>query len=154
MSEFAPPPTPIDALMMLPISDELEELERLAEQNANEIEELERLAEQNANEIAATFMPEIETIPLTDLLLLGLEPRFERIATALENVATIKAAGRNDIVGLTAQVNRLADAFEAMAGFIGCITDSVEGADGVSRCYVRTRHDNHGWLLSERDDRE
>jgi hypothetical protein len=41
-----------------------------------------------------------------------------------------------------------------MAGFIGCVTESVEGKDGIARCYVRTRDDNHGWFLSERDERD
>jgi hypothetical protein len=88
-----------------------------------------------------------------ELFLLSIETRFGRIADALENVAKIKAAGRNDIVGLTEGVNRLADAFEAMAGFVGCLTESVEGADGVARCYVRTRDTNSN-ILSFQDDRE
>jgi Flp pilus assembly protein TadG len=86
--------------------------------------------------------------------LLSLEHRFGRMANALEMAAKAATVGANNIEGLTAQVNRLADAFEAMAGFIGCVTESVEGVDGVSRCYVRTRDDNHGWLLSQTDDRE
>jgi hypothetical protein len=105
-------------------------------------------------EIEALSAPP-ETISLTDLLLLGIEPRLARIADACEAANKIKTAGRNDIAGLTAGVNRLADAFEAMAGFIGCITESVEGADGVSRCFVRTQdRSNHAFLLAGADDRD
>jgi hypothetical protein len=98
---------------------------------------------------------EPETISMSELLLLNIETRFGRMANALENVAKIKAASRDNIAGLTAQVNRLADAFEAMAGVMACVTESVESdADGVTRCYVRTRDDNHGFFLGQRDERE
>jgi hypothetical protein len=135
MPKFAPPPPPdlpedeIDALMMSPLSDDV-------------IEEL-------------SAPPEPEMISIGELLLLNIETRIGRIATALETANKIKAAGRDDIAGLTAQVNRLADAFETMAGVMACVTESVESeADGVTRCYVRTRDDNHGYFLSERDERE
>ena len=85
---------------------------------------------------------------------MNVETRIGRIAYALEFVVEIKTAGRNDLVGLTAQVEGLADAFEAMAGFVGCVTDSVVGKDGASRCHVRTHDENHGRLLSKRDERE
>jgi hypothetical protein len=129
---YAPSPdlteTEIDALMIAPLSDD---------------------------RVAAIFQPEpeIETISLIELLLLGIEPRFERIAAALETANKIKTADRNDIVGLTAQVNRLADAFEAMAGVMGCITARVEGADGVTRGYVRHDRTTNG-ILSFADDRD
>jgi hypothetical protein len=86
-----------------------------------------------------------------ELFLLSIETRFGRIADALENVAKIKAAGRDDIVGLTAQVNRLADAFESVAGLLGCLTEDVEGQDGKTRCVIRTRDTVPG-ALSMRDD--
>src|ERR1700682_2760393 len=92
---------------------------------------------------------EPEMLSAVELILLSAEHRFGRIADALETANKLKAAGTNNVEALTTQVHRLADAFEAMAGFIGCVTESVEGTDGVSRCYVRTRDDNHGWLLSE-----
>ena len=87
-----------------------------------------------------------------ELFLLSIETRMGRIADALEKTANAVTAGRDDITGLTAQVTRLADAFEVMAGFIGCITETVESdVDGKTRCYVRTRDDNHGFFLSQRD---
>jgi hypothetical protein len=96
---------------------------------------------------------ELPPLHADELFLLSIETRIGRIADALEAANKIETAGRNDIVGLTAQVNRLADAFEAMAGFIGCLTESVEGADGVSRCVIRTR-DTVPASLSFRDDRD
>ncbi len=136
MSKQDAPPSPnlteaeIDALMLAPLS-------------ADEIE------------VLSAPEPEIETISLTDLLLLGIEPRFARIADALETANKIKTADRNDIVGLTAQVNRLADAFESMAGVMGCVTESVKGEDGVYRCFVRTQdRSNHAFLLASADDRD
>lgn len=135
MSKHAPPSpdlteAEIDAVMMSPLSDD---------------------------DVAAVFQPEpeIETISLTDLLLLGIEPRFARIADALEATNKIKTAGRDDIAGLTQQVTRLADALDSIAAVLGCVTESVESdADGVTRCYVRTRDDNHGFFLGQRDDRD
>jgi hypothetical protein len=124
------PPSPdlteaeIDALMMSPISDE---------------------------DVAAIFQPEpeIETISIGELLLLNIETRIGRIADALE---TANKIDRNNFEALTAGVNRLADAFEQMAGTLACITESVESdADGVTRCYIRTRDDNHGFFLSQRN---
>jgi ABC-type transporter Mla subunit MlaD len=98
---------------------------------------------------------EDDMMSAVELILLSAEHRFGRIADALETVATAATAGRNDITGLTAQVNRLADAFEAMAGVMACVTESVESdADGVTRCYVRTRDDNHGFFLGQRDERD
>jgi hypothetical protein len=97
---------------------------------------------------------EPEMLSAVEMILLSAEHRFGRMANALETAAKAATAGANNVEALTQQVHRLADAFEAMAGFIGCVTESVEGADGVSRCYVRTRDENHGWLLSERDERE
>jgi hypothetical protein len=132
--KYAPPPSPglsedeLDALMLAPLSDDV-------------IEEL--------------SAPEPELISIGELLLLNVETRIGRIADALETANKIKATHRDDITGLTANINRLADAFEAMAGVLACVTESVESdADGVTRCYIRTRDDNHGWLLSARDDRD
>jgi hypothetical protein len=159
MSKYAPPPSPEAAIAELEEIDrfaaKFEALDKLEAQNANEIaelEELERLAEQNATEIAASFLPdpEPETISLTDLLLLGIEPRLARIADALENAVK---ADRNNFEALTAQVHRLADAFETMAGFIGCVTESIEGADDKVRCYVRTYATSNVALLSKRPRR-
>jgi hypothetical protein len=135
MTEHDAPPSPEAAIA------ELEELERVAEQNSNEM-------------IAAALTPEPETemISLSELLLLGFDTRLGHIAESIEKATAVKAAGRNDIEALTAQVSRLAEAFEVMAGFIGCITESVESdADGKTRCYVRTRDENHGYFLSQRD---
>jgi hypothetical protein len=110
---------------------------------------------ESSDEIEALSVPEPETISIGELLLLNIETRIGRIADACEAANKIKTAGRDDIVGLTAQVNRLADAFEAMAGVMACVTESVESdADGVTRCYVRTRDDNHGFFLGQRDERE
>jgi hypothetical protein len=94
---------------------------------------------------------EDDMMSAVELILLSAEHRFGRIADALETVATAATAGRNDITGLTAQVNRLADAFEAVAGLLSCVTESVEGHDGVSRCVIRTR-DTVPNALSMRDD--
>jgi hypothetical protein len=100
---------------------------------------------------SAIVADEPEMLSAVELILLSAEHRFGRMANALEKAATAATAGANNVAALTAHVNRLADAFESMAGFIGCITESVEGKDGVSRCYVRTRDDNHGYFLSERE---
>jgi hypothetical protein len=86
-------------------------------------------------------------------LLLNIESRIGRIADALETANKIKTADRTDIVGLTAQVNRLADALDSISAVFGCVTESVEGADGVSRCVIRTR-DTVPNALSQRDDGE
>lgn len=96
-----------------------------------------------------------DTLSPTELILLSLEHRFGRMSTALEMAAKGTVSGANNIDALTAQIGRLADAFEAMAGFIGCVTESVKGEDGEYRCFVRT-HDrsNHAYLLSDRDDRD
>ena len=79
---------------------------------------------------------EVELPPLhaDELFLLSIETRLGRVADALENVVKIKTAGRDDITGLTAQVNRLADAFEGMATTLGCITESIEGAIKFAHC--------------------
>jgi hypothetical protein len=92
-----------------------------------------------------------DMMSVTELILLSAEHRFGRIADALEKSATAATAGRNDITGLTAQVNRLADAFEAVAGLLSCVTESVEGQDGISRCVIRTRDTVPG-ALAMRDD--
>jgi hypothetical protein len=98
---------------------------------------------------------ELPPLHADELFLLSIETRLGRVADALEKTANAVTAGRDDITGLTAQVTRLADAFEAMAGVMACVTESVESdADGVTRCYVRTRDDNHGFLLGQRDERE
>jgi hypothetical protein len=93
---------------------------------------------------------DIEMVSMVELLMLGIESKFGRAANALERIA----AGTNNIEALTQQVHRLADSLDSISNTLACVTDSVEGADGVSRCYVRTRDENHGWLLSERDERE
>jgi hypothetical protein len=99
--------------------------------------------------------PEIEMISIGELLLLSVETRIGRIAEALETAAKVKAAGADNIEALTQQVHRLADAFEAMAGVMACVTEDVQSdADGVTRCYVRTRDDNHGFFLGQRDERD
>jgi hypothetical protein len=92
-----------------------------------------------------------ETISTVELLMLSIESRFGRAANALERIA----AGTNNLEALTQQVHRLADALDAVSNTLGCITESVQSdVDGVTRCFVRTRHDNHAWLLGQRDDRE
>lgn len=99
--------------------------------------------------------PEPELISTGELLLLSVETRIGRIADALETANKIKTADRNDIVGLTEGVNRIADALGSIAAVFGCVTESVESdADGVTRCYVRTRDDNHGFFLGQRDERD
>lgn len=95
---------------------------------------------------------EPEMLSAVELILLSAEHRFGRMAIALETAAKAGTAGANNVEALTAQVHRIADAFEAMAGFMGCITESVEGEDGVSRCVIRTRDTVPG-ALSQRDDR-
>jgi hypothetical protein len=83
-----------------------------------------------------------DTLSATELLLLSLEHRFGRIATALEGTA---AAAKN-IDGLTAQVSRLADAFSSIAETLSCLTETVEGQDGQSRCTLRTHKMSPGLL--------
>jgi hypothetical protein len=131
--KYAPSPdlteAEIDALMIAPLSDD--------------------------ETAVLSAPPEIEMISVGELLLLNIETRIGRIADACEAANKIKTAGRDDIVGLTAQVHRLADALDSIAAVFGCITESVESdADGVTRCYVRTRDDNHGFFLGQRDERE
>jgi hypothetical protein len=94
-----------------------------------------------------------EMMSVAELTMLSIENRFGKMLNALDKVANATVTGANNIEALTAQVTRLADAFEAMADFIGCITESVEGADGVSRCYVRTHSTTNG-ILSFRDNSE
>jgi hypothetical protein len=148
--KYAPPKSSDEKIAelenMIPITDDdIAELDTLAEARAASIAEFEVFE-------AATAP---ETISLTDLLLLGIEPRFERLTAALENVVKIKTAGANNIEALTVQVNRLADALDSIAATLGCITESVKSdEDGVTRCYVRTRDDNHDWFLASRDERE
>ncbi len=134
MTEHDAPPSPdlaeaeIDALMMSPLSEE---------------------------DVAATMQPEIEMISVGELLLLNIETRIGRIADALETANKIKTADRNDILGLTEGVNRIAEALDSIAAVFGCVTESVESdVDGVTRCYVRTRDDNHGFFLGQRDERD
>jgi hypothetical protein len=140
MTKHAPPPSPdlteaeIDALMMTPLSDD--EFGALLT---------------GATEAATTAPAEVEMISVADLLLLNIETRIGRIATACETSNKIKAASRDNITELTAQVNRLADALDSIAAVFGCITESVEGSDGVSRCIVRTR-DTAPHVLSFRND--
>jgi hypothetical protein len=97
--------------------------------------------------------PEPEMLSAVELILLSAEHRFGRMANALETAAKAATAGANNVEALTAQVHRLADAFEAMAGFMGCITERVEGQDGVYRGYVRHNRTTNG-LLSYADDRD
>lgn len=118
-----------------------------------EIEAAMALSAEELEQIKTLSAPEPEMISTGELLLLNVETRIGRIADALETANKIKMADRNDIVGLTAQVNRLADALDSIAAVFGCVTESVEGADGVSRCVIRTRDTVPG-SLSFRDDGE
>lgn len=94
--------------------------------------------------------PEPDTISVTDLTLLSMLPRFERIAQAAENSNTLRKAGNEE---LAASLHRFADTLDSIAATLNCITESVEGADGISRCYVR--HDRTtGNILSFADDRD
>ena len=125
MTEYAPPPSPdltdeeIDALMMSPLSDD-------------EVEEL--------------SAPEPERISTGELLLLNIETRIGRIADALEAANKIKAAGADNMEALTQQVHRLADALDSISAVFGCITERVEGQDGVYRGYVRHDRTTNGIL--------
>jgi hypothetical protein len=137
MTKYGPLPSPdmteaeIDALMMSPLSDDE--------------------FEATLTEAAMAAPAEVETISIGELLLLNIEQRIGRIATACETSNKIKAASRDNITELTAQVHRLADALDSISAVFGCITESVEGADGVSRCVVRTR-DFAPHILSFRND--
>jgi hypothetical protein len=102
---------------------------------------------------AATDEVELPPLHADELFLLSIETRLGRVADALEKTANAVTAGRDDIAGFSAQVNRLADALDSIAAVFGCITESVEGADGVSRCVIRTRDTVPG-SLSFRDDGE
>ena len=102
----------------------------------------------------AIVADEPEMMSAVELILLSAEHRFGRIATALEAVATAATAGRNDITALTAQVTRLADALDSIAAVFGCVTESVEGEDGVSRCVIRTRDTVPGTLSFRNDGSE
>jgi len=115
--------------------------------------EIEAAMALSPDEIEALSAPEPETISIGELLLLNIETRIGRIADACEAANKIKAASRDDITGLTAQVTRLADALDSIAAVLGCVTESFEGEDGVSRCVIRTRDTVPG-ALSQRDDRE
>lgn len=80
-----------------------------------------------------------DMMSVTELLLLSAEHRFGRIATALETVATAATAGRNDIAGLTKQVERLADAFDGLTEIFDAVTAKSKGVDdGLIRRTLRT----------------
>jgi len=100
---------------------------------------------------ADTDEPELPPLHADELFLLSIETRLGRVADALETTANAVTAGRDDIAGLTAQVHRLADALDSIAAVFGCVTESVEGHDGVSRCVIRTRDTVPG-ALAMRDD--
>jgi len=90
-------------------------------------------------ETGVVVADEPEMLSAVELILLSAEHRFGRIATALETMATAATAGRDDITGLTVQVNRLADAFESIAEIFGQVTAKAEGVDdGVIRRTLRT----------------
>jgi hypothetical protein len=91
-----------------------------------------------------------ETISTVELLMLSIESRFGRAANALERIA----AGTNNLEALTQQVHRLADALDNVSDTLAGVTERVKGEDGKYRSFVRTRDDNHGWLLSHRDARD
>src|SRR5258708_27245288 len=98
------PPSPdltdeeIDALMPSPLSDD--EFEALLTEA-----ETEAAMALSAEEIEAlSAPPESQTISVTELLLIGLEARFERLANAAQDVAEITAKHQNDIVGQTAAI--------------------------------------------------
>jgi ABC-type transporter Mla subunit MlaD len=96
----------------------------------------------------------VEMMSAAELLMLSIESRFGKMVSALDRVAGATTAGADNITALTEQVNRLADAFEQMAGTLACVTEAVESdEDGLTRCFVRTRNDNHAWLLASRDER-
>jgi hypothetical protein len=88
-----------------------------------------------------------ETVSMVELLMLSIETRFGKAANALERIA----AGTNNLEALTQQVHRLADALDSISQIFGCVTESVEGADGISRCIIRTR-DTVPNVLSFRND--
>jgi hypothetical protein len=80
-----------------------------------------------------------DMMSVTELLLLSAEHRFGRIADALETVATAATAGRDDVAGLTKQVERLADAFDNLTEILDAVTAKSKGVDdGVTRRTLRT----------------
>jgi methyl-accepting chemotaxis protein len=91
---------------------------------------------------SADHIEDLPPLTAAELLLFSIDKRSGRLADAAEGIDE-----------LTAQVSRLADAFESIAATLNCLTENVEGADGVSRCVVRTR-DTVPNALSQRDDHE
>jgi hypothetical protein len=81
-------------------------------------------------------MIEPETISVSELAALSIDRRFGRIADALEKLAD--AATR--IADLGPDVTRIAVAAELLTGTLACLTEEVEGADGQTRCTLRS-HD-------------
>lgn len=122
-------------------SPELADVTNDDEIEAAETEAFDVLIEAEIAEIEADApaAPEADTIPLHDLLLLGVEHRLGRIANALEKDAAIKCE-------LTAQVARLADAMGFIALTFNTLTECVEGKDGETRCTIRTHKSSPNFL--------
>lgn len=98
---------------------------------------------------------EADFIPFSELLLLSLEQRAGRLCDAAEAVVKTTAKGAANIEALTAQITRLADALDAVSNTLACVTESVQGEDGVDRCFVRTvDRSNHAYVLANRNDLE
>jgi hypothetical protein len=72
-----------------------------------------------------------DTISSAELLWFSIDRRLGRVVAALEN-------GNRGVDVLALEVSRLADAFGNIADTLSCLTESVEGKDGVARCTVRT----------------
>ena len=96
--------------------------------------------------------PAADMISVAELLMLGVENRIGRIADASEQIVALTAKGLTNIEGLTAQIHRLADAFESMAGTLAAVTDLTEGKDGVVRGFIRHDRTTNGLLAFRGSD--
>jgi hypothetical protein len=67
------------------------------------------------------------TTSTKELTLWSIDRHLARIANATDNVDF-----------LTLNLGRIASALEDIASTLSCLTESVEGKDGVARCTVRT----------------
>jgi hypothetical protein len=66
-------------------------------------------------------------LTVVELAAININNRFSRIADALEKIASLAER-------FTVATERTADAFEAVAATLNCVTETVEDENGETRC--------------------